>query len=365
MSDDEFGPPLPPGFQNPVTRDHADSKVDSKLSQADNSDVIGPSLPPSAGKNVSDDSDSHGIGPSLPPSLSLKKDLNKDSDLIGPCLPPGLSKSPEASVIGPSLPPGVSKSYENETNMIGPCLPPGLGQSSSAHKTDMIGPCLPPVLGQSSVTHTGDDSDSDNDNYIGPQPSEMSNAEDDKYYTTSEFEKRARLMRDKLEGKDSKSSEKLQRESWMMELPSAGLAKNIGLTARTFRTKAGPDMGDRSVWTDTPADREKKEKEGYDERGGRTSHESHMTSKRDKDMAKEVDKYNKSKRPISLLEMHEKERKKLKKEKKDEPKVRRPFDREVDLQSNRFDEAQRQSIIKKSRDLNTKFSKGKFTSQFL
>lgn len=53
------------------------------------------------------------------------------------------------------------------------------------------------------------------------------------------------------------------------------------------------------------------------------------------------------------------------KEKKDEPNVRRPFDREVDLQSNRFDDAQRQSIIKKSRDLNTKFSKGKFTSQFL
>ncbi|KAJ8310484.1 hypothetical protein KUTeg_012349 [Tegillarca granosa] len=127
--------------------------------------------------------------------MSLKKDLNKDSDMIGPCLPPGLSKSPEASVIGPSLPPGVSKSYENETNMIGPCLPPGLGQSSSAHKTDMIGPCLPPVLGQSSVTYAGDDSDSDNDNYIGPQPSEMSNAEDDKYYTTSEFEKRARLMK--------------------------------------------------------------------------------------------------------------------------------------------------------------------------
>lgn len=46
----------------------------------------------------------------------------------------------------------------------------------------------------------------------------------------------------------------------MMELPSAGLAKNIGLTARTFRSKAGPDLGDRSVWTDTPADRERKEK---------------------------------------------------------------------------------------------------------
>lgn len=163
-----------------MTKDNADSTVDTELPQ-DNSDVIGPVLPPST-KNVSTESDSQRIGPSLPPGLHLKKDLNKDSDVIGPCLPPGLSKSPE-------------------TIAIGPCLPPGLGQSSNAHKADMIGPCLPPGVGQSSSTYTVDDSDSDSDNYIGPQPSEMSNPDDDKYYTTSEFEKRARLMRDKLEGK--------------------------------------------------------------------------------------------------------------------------------------------------------------------
>lgn len=46
----------------------------------------------------------------------------------------------------------------------------------------------------------------------------------------------------------------------MTELPSAELNRSLGLQARTFRAKAGPDMSDRSGWTDTPADREKKAK---------------------------------------------------------------------------------------------------------
>ena len=68
------------------------------------------------------------------------------------------------------------------------------------------------------------------------------------------------------------------------------------------------------------------------------------------------------------------EKKKRKKEKKDkkkgkEPKEekssRRPFDREEDLKVNRFDDAQRQAIIKKSAMLNTRFQHSGATSSFL
>lgn len=45
----------------------------------------------------------------------------------------------------------------------------------------------------------------------------------------------------------------------MMELPDC-MGQNIGLTARTFRVNAGPDLSDRSMWTDSPADRARKEK---------------------------------------------------------------------------------------------------------
>lgn len=37
---------------------------------------------------------------------------------------------------------------------------------------------------------------------------------------------------------------------------------------------------------------------------------------------------------------------------------RRPFSRDMDLQVNRFDEAQKKSIIKKAQGLNTRFSRG-------
>ena len=45
----------------------------------------------------------------------------------------------------------------------------------------------------------------------------------------------------------------------MTELPDC-LGQNIGLAARTFRAHAGPDMSDRTMWTDSPTDRARKEK---------------------------------------------------------------------------------------------------------
>lgn len=50
--------------------------------------------------------------------------------------------------------------------------------------------------------------------------------------------------------------EVLARETWMMELPPE--LQHIGLGARTFKKRSGPENKDRSIWTDTPADRERK-----------------------------------------------------------------------------------------------------------
>lgn len=40
--------------------------------------------------------------------------------------------------------------------------------------------------------------------------------------------------------------------------------------------------------------------------------------------------------------------------------VRRPFDRDLDLQINRFDQAQKNAVIKKAQCLDDRFSRGKF-----
>lgn len=42
----------------------------------------------------------------------------------------------------------------------------------------------------------------------------------------------------------------------MTELPPE--LQHIGLGARTFKKRSGPENKDRSIWTDTPSDRERK-----------------------------------------------------------------------------------------------------------
>lgn len=51
-----------------------------------------------------------------------------------------------------------------------------------------------------------------------------------------------------------------KREEWMTELPPAQ-AVNLGLGPRKFRLRDGPDMSDRSCWTDTPALRAQRQKD--------------------------------------------------------------------------------------------------------
>ena len=58
-----------------------------------------------------------------------------------------------------------------------------------------------------------------------------------------------------------------------------------------------------------------------------------------------------------------KEKKEKKKAKSDKAEERRPFDRDLDLRANVFDEAQRKLMIRKSQQLTNRFGHG--SSQFL
>lgn len=66
--------------------------------------------------------------------------------------------------------------------------------------------------------------------------------------------------------------------------------------------------------------------------------------------------YQESKRAESLVNLHTKKMKEKAKLVGEKPVERRPFDRDADLQVNRFDEAQKQRLLKKSQELNTRFS---------
>ncbi|XP_035508404.1 GPALPP motifs-containing protein 1 [Morone saxatilis] len=243
--------------------------------------------------------------------------------------------SPERPpVLGPALPPGFRRAaYENdddkdsedEEDFPGPALPPGYQAESSSEEEDVIGPM--------------------------PSKGPIQNS------VALDIERRAQKMKAKLTGDDT--PEVVTRETWMTELPPE--LQHIGLGARTFKKKSGPENKDRSIWTDTPADRERKIRERLEgkKKGEEEKDDVPQLSRKDLEMAEKVSKYNETKRAESLMTLHTKTMKEKAKEKADIPVERRPFDRDADLQVNRFDDAQKERLLKKSQELNTRFSHSK------
>ncbi|XP_062613442.1 GPALPP motifs-containing protein 1-like [Saccostrea cucullata] len=291
MSDDEcFGPALPPGLTNPRQEE---------IKQKSNSESrhgIGPQLPPniqSESADSSSDEEASSIGPSLPPHIRSSHTQSQSSEKATP--PTSESKSPESlSTIGPSLPPHLTAKFkcsndsDSRTDSIGPCLPGDQSSNSATKDDNVIGPCLPPHLQRNTQSSSSREEDEDDSDLNGPLPTEMTAGNSQSSFS-AEFERRAQKMRDQLDGKNEPESQP-KRESWMTELPDC-LGQNIGLTARTFRANAGPDMSDRSMWTDSPADRARKEKEG-DKGNRKRSHNETASSSRDQQIKSEVDKFN-------------------------------------------------------------------------
>uniref|UniRef100_A0A3B4ZF67 GPALPP motifs-containing protein 1 n=1 Tax=Stegastes partitus TaxID=144197 RepID=A0A3B4ZF67_9TELE len=305
-------------------------------------EVIGPALPPMFRKENPEDSDSdeeckkkHLIKPNS--NVCLLNRVNKEEDddgFFGPALPPGFKKqlsSPERPpVLGPALPPGFRRAaYEKDDD------------NDGEDEEDFPGPALPPGYKAETSSSEGEDED-----VIGPMPAKGPIQDS----VALDFERRAQRMKEKLTGDDA--PEVLTRETWMTELPPE--LQHIGLGARTFKKRSGPENKDRSIWTDTPADRERKTRKGEAEKD-----DVPQVSRKDLEMADKVSKYNESKRAESLMSLHTKKMKEKAKEKADKPVERRPFDRDADLQVNRFDEAQKQRLLKKSQELNTRFSYSK------
>uniref|UniRef100_A0A3P8QUD6 GPALPP motifs-containing protein 1 n=1 Tax=Astatotilapia calliptera TaxID=8154 RepID=A0A3P8QUD6_ASTCA len=261
-----------------------------------------------------------------------------DDGFFGPALPPGFKKRPSSPdvppVLGPALPPGFRRAQHEDNDGEDPDSCPG--------------PALPPGYQAEPSSSEGEDED-----VIGPMPANGPIQDT----MAQDIERRAQRMKEKLTGDDA--PEVLNRETWMTELPPE--LQHIGLGARTFKKRSGPENADRSIWTDTPADRERKARERLEgKKKGEAEKDSvpHVSHK-DLEMAEKVSKYNDSKRAESLMSLHTKKMKEKAKEKADQPVERRPFDRDADLQVNRFDEAQKKRLLKKSQELNTRFSHSK------
>jgi len=286
------------------------------------------------------------IGPVIPSHLkscqnSQDSDSESDDDNFGP-------KLPSVPCRGPAPPPQQSNNDDNDNDSdsdddYGPSLPPHLQQQSS-----------------SSVPHQRQqhqkDEESSDDEFVGPKISEIT-TEVNRDSVEHDVEMRARRMRDKLDGKNEVE---VKRESWMLELPEEK-ANRFGLGARQFSRKGVTERGgDKSAWTDTPADKERKLLHGDD--GGDKPDESVDVAARMRDEKMEkVSKELKHKRGAdSLMDMHEKKLKKEKKKKEESGEVleRRPFDRDVDLKANAFDNAMKKNMLKAAAKIDNRFSSG-------
>ena len=83
--------------------------------------------------------------------------------------------------------------------------------------------------------------------------------------------------------------------------------------------------------------------------------------KRDKEMERVANELRQKRGTDSLVEIHDKEKSKRRKKEiasGNNSNERRPFDRDLDLQANRFDEAAKKAMLKNARKLNDKFSSG-------
>ncbi|XP_076454459.1 uncharacterized protein LOC143289343 [Babylonia areolata] len=216
---------------------------------------------------------------------------------------------------GPALPP-AAQTRGTSTIAIGPALPPGFlrhESSSSPQQSeakDESTPTMVSVSVGSGSTQTEEASTSEEMAVIGPMISEMSHG-DEVVQAAEEFERRSRRMKEHLTVKAEAEPGPSKREEWMTELPPE-MGKNMGLTARHFSKGTGPESKDRSDWTDTPADKLKKEKEGKSKKRKRDEVDKNPAKLRDEQLQQQIEEYNKKKRPESLMEMHQKAKKKKK-----------------------------------------------------
>ena len=315
---------------------------------------IGPQMPPHLRQsNESDEDEDQSFGPKLP-SVACKgpkptEDSESESDddqSYGPKLPSVPCKGPKPTSdsqtsIGPQVPGPSAKQN------IGPQLPPGLGSSKDSQSNSLNSPS----------------SESDDD-MIGPRPPKPGEEISQEEMIARNIEARAQKMKDKIEGRDKPIEPK--RESWMLELPKSRI-KDFGLGPRSFSQSTKSKTKQDKTWTQTPQDRLKGEQNDEQEEANDHSQDedvlAYMASlERDKQMDEVSNELKKKRGTDSLMEIHDKKMKKKKKKDKkskgEKPEERRPFDRDQDLQVNRFDEAQKKAMLKKAAKLDSRFSSG-------
>lgn len=304
------------------------------------------------------------IGPVLPPHLAKKLKESEERETAKDQEKQNQNKVEEKYE-------AEEKHESDEDESYGPALPPGFQMKELISSRErVIGPMKPQFCENyaaqttSKVCGNRGSDDEDSDDIIGPSLPCDIDPDFALERVKMDIEARNQAQKDQLSGN---KRTKPKRETWMTELP-ADLSKNFGLGPRKFRSRA-VELGDQSVWTDTPADKARKSQEDNKSMKREANDDEPIRSpwelERDKQMNSQVENYNKRHRGESLMDMHTKKLEKQKQKDKGKPVERRPFDRDKDLNLPRMSDCQRKSVINKSKELGTRFQHSKSGSSYL
>lgn len=259
-------------------------------------------------------------GPKLPPHLRSRSVEKKEkSSSSSASSHPHRHRSKDPVQLGPSLPPPKSATHHRRKDEDTTSSTSDRNAHAPSKNSTIVGPAAPTakfLLEHEQDTAMSDISETEDDYLIGPLPDGATH----KSEAHLELEKRAlELKLAKFSERDS-MEDLTVRDEWMLELPEVKVVTNLGLTARQFRTKERPDMSDRSSWTDTPKERERKIHHG---KGPPTAEEvrsskqkeakASFIAKRDAEQEDAARKHRKHhRRDESLVDMHQKKMKKKK-----------------------------------------------------
>lgn len=275
--------------------------------------------------------DSNVYGPALPPGFKKKDAEDHDCSPERPRIECRAVASKSDGIIGPQLPSHLVKQKEEAE-----CR-----EDDSEDSTDIIGPALPPGFALD-LAGSEADSDSDSDSVYGPMPADNSSQlADSVENVVANIEKRATDMKKKLQGSDKPVENVSKREEWMT-LPATDYKNQFGVISRCL-VDSDPKSSKKRPSSILPE-------------------EVHHSVKNER-LKEELDKYNKSKRPESLLELHQKNKKRKEDKESKKPKERKAFDREAELGVRLMDQRQVNSVLRNARKLNSRFSAG--ASQYL
>ncbi|OEL30522.1 hypothetical protein BAE44_0008459 [Dichanthelium oligosanthes] len=184
-----------------------------------------------------------------------------------------------------------------------------------------------------------------------------------------------RLQGISLEGDEEllagpKEAQAPKRDEWMTTLPPERKAGVPMHSTTSFSMNGKEGRGDTSVWTDTPLDRAQKAQQSYLEAYNKTKAIAEGDDVKIKNLdASIVDKYNTSKRSVSLVQKHRESKKEKKKQKQHEKEEWegnhpwKPWDREKDLSAGRQNVALDPENM--SQGLSSRFASGAVQRNFL